>query len=282
VGVDHSQEVREYLTTRRARISPEDAGIIGDGEVRRVAGLRREEVAALAGMSIDYYKRLERGNLRGVSDAVLEALGQALQLNEAERTHLANLTRAANQTIRSRSRPVTHAQLNADVADLLDQLTIPATVANGLLDILGANDLGRMLFSGLFEGPDDPPNYARAMFLDPRSRDYWVDWEATARSTAAILRMQLGRHPEDPVLAQLIAGLAAQSADFRRIWSLHDVELHRTGRKAIRHPLVGEIEFAFQTLEVATEAGPLVIGTFSVEPGSASEAAFRMLSSARI
>jgi transcriptional regulator with XRE-family HTH domain len=280
--VNHSDEVRAFLVSRRANISPDAAGIISDGDDRRVAGLRREEVAALARMSIDYYKRLERGNLRGVSEAVLEAVADALQLDEAERTHLSNLAKAANQSMRTRARPVNHAHLEITVAELLDQVTVPALVWNGLLDILGGNALGRAMFSWLFDDAPGPLNYARRMFLEPRIRGLWADWEETARSTAGILRMQLGRYPDDPALQRLIADLLSGSEDFRRIWARHDVELHRSGHKTFRHPVVGDIEFTVQSLLVDTAAGPLTIGTFSVQPGSRSEAALSLLTPVRL
>jgi transcriptional regulator with XRE-family HTH domain len=278
-GVDLSAEVRAYLMSRRARITPAQAGIVSDGDDRRVSGLRREEVATLAGMSTDYYKRLERGNLRGASEAVLEALAQALRLDEAERAHLANLAKCANQTLRSRSRAMGRARLDSTVADLLDKLSVPAMARNGLLDILGANDMGRELFSVVFGGTIAAPNYARHMFLDPRARSFWLDWEPTARSIAAILRTQFGRFPDDRALQALISELSADGDDFRRIWALHEVEFHRNGRGRVRHPVLGEMALTVHSLEVVADDGPVAIDTFSVEPTSYSAAASPLLDS---
>jgi MmyB-like transcription regulator ligand binding domain len=205
------------------------------------------------------------------------ALGQALELDEAEQAHLANLAKCANQTLRSRFREVSHARLESAVADLLDKLSIPTLARNGLLDILGANDMGRELFSVVFDDASVTPNYARHMFLDPRARSFWIDWEPTARSIAAILRAQLGRFPDDIALHRLIAELSAHGDDFRRVWALHEVEFHRSGIGGVRHPVLGEMSFTVHELDVAADDGLLTIDTFTLEPGPSSEPAASLL-----
>lgn len=176
-GMDHRAETRDFLTTRRARITPEQAGLPAYGTSRRVPGLRREEAAMLAGVSVDYYTRLERGNLTGVSDSVLDAMVRALQLNEAERDHLYDLARQANAGPRARAtRRRTTATLRPAVQQLLDAMTgAPAYVRNGRLDILGANHLGRAVFVPVFEKAAGRPNLARFVFLDPASQDFYRD-----------------------------------------------------------------------------------------------------------
>jgi len=270
--VSHNDEVHAFLSTRRARIRPEEVGIATAGSDRRVAGLRRGEVAARAGISLDYYKQLERGELRGASEAVLEMLCRALRLDEAERSHLLNLATTSNRTTRGRSSPVSHAHLARGVHGLLAHLTVPTLVYNEILDLLDANRPGEALFSEFFRGdPRTPPNLARRLFLHPDARPFWIDWESSARSTAAILRRQLACHPADGALRALVADLAAGSEDFRRIWALDDVHWHRDGRKRFRHPAVGEIELAFQTMRIEGADGNLVVVALSAtDPASES------------
>lgn len=263
--------------SRRARVAPTDVGLTAHDDSRRVAGLRREEVAALAGMSLDYYKRLERGNLRGASEAVLEALADALQLDDAERAYLADLARAANQTLRSRSRASTTPQLGGELALFLDQMSIPAIVRNYAGTVLGANALGRALMPHLFDAGAAPANIARTMFLDARSRAFWRDWEGVARSVVAILRGERGHRPDDPSLLRLVDELSARSADFRRIWRYVDVEHHHTGSKRIRHPDVGDLDVRFQSMTVETDTGVLTVAAFVPAPDATSEAAYQRL-----
>lgn len=191
----HSKtDVREFLTSRRAKITPEQAGLTTGGGKRRVPGLRREEVALLAGVSIEYYARLERGNLGGVSDSVLDAISHALQLDEAERTHLFDLARAANATIRARRKP--QQQVTPSIQRILDGMTsTPALVENGRLDIVAVNRLGRALYSPVFEAPARPPNFARFAFFDPRATEFYRDWDGVANTTAALLQAEAGRAP---------------------------------------------------------------------------------------
>jgi len=270
--VSVESEVREFLTSRRARVTPERAGLPKYGRQRRVAGLRREEVSLLAGISVEYYTRLERGNARGVSESVLEAVSQALQLDEAEHAHLLDLVRTANATLPPR-RSSAPQRVRPSVARIVDAMTgIPACVLNGRLDILYANDLANALFSDVLRDPVRPPNLARFAFLDPRSRALWVDWEKAAWDTVAILRAEAGRNPYDRTLSDLIGQLSTRSEEFRERWAAHDVKFHRTGTKQFHHPLVGDLSLAFESLELPADPG-LTLLTYSAEPGSASEQA---------
>jgi transcriptional regulator with XRE-family HTH domain len=281
--MSNESELREFLTSRRAKLTPNGAGLELYGHKRRVPGLRREEVALLAGISVEYYTRLERGNARGVSEAVLEAVSQALRLDEAEHAHLLDLARTANleRPTRRRSAPQ---QVRPSVARLVDGLSdIPAYVRNGQLDIVYANEMARALFSELFRDRARPANHARFVFLDPRSQTFWVDYEKAAHDTVAVLRSEAGRNPYNRSLSDLIGELSTRSDDFRVRWAAHDVRFHRTGTKQIRHPLVGELSLDFEALELPADEG-LSLLTYSAEPGSRSAerlAELRAWSSAR-
>jgi transcriptional regulator with XRE-family HTH domain len=275
--VDTKSEVREFLTSRRGRITPEEAGVTAYGE-RRVPGLRREEVAVLAGVSVDYYTRLERGNLSGVSEGVLEALARALQLDEAERAHLFDLARAAQPAIPTRRRRRTQ-RVRPGVQRMLDALTgAPAFVSNGRLDILASNRLGRALYSELFEGPDQPPNTARFTFLDPRAVDLYVDWERVANEVVAILRSGAGRDPYDRDLSDLVGELSTQSETFRKLWAGHNVRIHDTGTKNFHHPVVGDLSLTYETTQLSADTG-LTMFAFTAEPASRSEEGLNLLAS---
>jgi transcriptional regulator with XRE-family HTH domain len=278
--VDSRAEIRDFLTTRRARITPERAGLPAYGGRRRVSGLRREEVALLAGVSVDYYTRLERGNLTGVSDSVLEALARALQFDEAERAHLCDLARAANTsaaTARGRRRPAPH--LRAGVQRLLDAMTMaPAYVRNGRLDVLGANPLGRAVFAPLFDTAARVPNVARFIFLDPAAQTFYAEWEQLAGDTVALLRAEAGRDPYDRGLTELIGELSTRSDVFRTWWAAHDVRLHRSGVKRLHHPVVGELTLAYESLDLVTDSG-LRLNAYTAEPGSTTQEALNLLAS---
>jgi transcriptional regulator with XRE-family HTH domain len=232
--VDTTNEIAEFLTSRRARITPEQAGLPTYGK-RRVPGLRREEVASLAGVSIDYYKRLERGNLSGVSDMVLEALARALQLDDAERAHLFDLARGAGPAAPRRRRPQ-QPRIRPAVQRVLDQLGTPAIVRSACSDYVGANHLGRALYAPIFESREQPPNSARFMFLDPAAPCFYTDWEQTASELVAHLRSEAGRNPYDRGLTDLVGELATRSDEFRTRWAAHNVRFHRTGTKRLHHP----------------------------------------------
>lgn len=279
--MDNRNEIREFLTSRRARITPEQAGLPSYGGHRRVPGLRREEAAMLAGVSIDYYTRLERGNLSGVSDSVLDALSQALQLNEAERAHLYDLARAANAkrgAASARRRPARR-RVRAAVRHVLDAMVgAPAFVLNGRLDILAANQLGRALYSELFTDPVRPANHARFLFLNPRATTFWSNWDKAANDTVALLRAEAGRDPYDRGLADLVGLLSTRSEEFRVRWAAHNVRFHRSGVKTIHHPHVGDLELSWETLDVTADTG-LTMLVYTAEPGTASHDALTLLAS---
>ncbi|WP_432182115.1 helix-turn-helix transcriptional regulator [Streptomyces sp. NBC_00063] len=274
-------EVREFLSTRRARITPEQAGLPVYGGKRRVAGLRREEVALLAGMSVDYYIRLERGNLSGASDSVLEALAHALQLDEAERTHLYDLARAATP---AGQRPtVTASRVRPTILRLLDSMTdVPAYIRNARFDIVAANGLGRALYAPVFDSPlfaqRGPVNTARFMFLDPASKDFWGDWDKGADDAVAFLRTETGRAPHDKALTDLIGELTARSGDFARRWARHDVKFHRSGVKNLHHPVVGDLALPYEAMELPSDPG-LRINFYTPEPDSREREALALLAS---
>jgi transcriptional regulator with XRE-family HTH domain len=275
--VDSRNDIREFLATRRARITPQQAGLATYGG-RRVPGLRREEVAMLAGMSTDYYARLERGNLAGVSDSVLDALARALHLDEAEQAHLYDLAHSANAAPRTRRR-ATPQQIRPSVQRILDGMTaVPAVVANGHLDILSANRLGYALFSPVYSDSSRPVNFARFVFLDPRAREFYVDWDEAANSTVALLRTEAGRNPYDRGLSDLVGELSTRSETFRTRWAAHNVVLHRSGTKRFHHSVVGDLSLTFEVMELSADAG-LTLTAYSSEPDSPSHDGLALLAS---
>jgi len=276
--VETKKEIREFLTSRRAKITPEQVGLTSYGS-RRVPGLRREEVAVLAGVSGPYYTRLERGDMSGVSQSVLDALARALQLDDAERAHLFDLARAAQPTpARPRRRPAKQ-RVRPEVQWTLDAITgAAAYVGNERLDILAANQLARALFSELYAAPARPPNHARFVFLDSRAEAFYADWDGAARTTAEILRAAAGRDPNDRELSDLVGELATKSDAFRTRWAAHNVRFHDTGLKHFHHPAVGELHLSFNRLDLAADHG-LTIFTYAAEPGSRFEEALKLLGS---
>ncbi|GAA2628692.1 helix-turn-helix transcriptional regulator [Paractinoplanes durhamensis] len=275
--MDNRAEIRDFLTSRRGKITPSQAGLPDFGSRRRVSGLRREEVAMLAGVSVDYYTRLERGNLSGVSDSVLEALARALQLDDAERIHLLDLARTANATISTvRGRRRTSASLRPGVQQVLDSMTMsPAYVRNGRLDILGVNALGRAVFSPLFAGP---PNLARFIFLDAAAQEFYLDWEELAGDVVALLRAEAGRDPYDKKLSDLVGELSTRSEVFRSWWAVHNVRLHATGVKRLHHPEVGDLTLGYESMELTADTG-LRLNAYHASPGSPEFDALRLLAS---
>ncbi|HEY5855722.1 MAG TPA: helix-turn-helix transcriptional regulator [Aldersonia sp.] len=275
--MDHRAQTREFFTTRRARITPEQAGLPAYGGTRRVKGLRREEVALLAGVSVDYYVRMERGNLAGASEAVLDGVARALQLDDAERAHLFDLARAA-QPARKRRTPGT-TTVPAGVQQVLDAITdAPAWVRNARHDLLAANPLARALYAPLLADPRRPANNARFVYLDPASKDFFVDWERAADDIAAMLRLEAGRNPHDKHLIELIGELSTRSDDFRTRWAAHNVRFHRTGVKKLRHPAVGAMHLDFEALELPAHPGLTMI-VYTAPAGSPSADALRLLAS---
>lgn len=274
-AVDTKREIREFLTTRRAKLTPEQAGLptFATGP-RRVPGLRREEVALLAGVSSDYYTRLERGNLAGVSDIVLDAVARALQLDEPERAHLFDLARA--QPGARRARRASTARIPARIEQLLATITAPAYVRNGRMDILAANTLGRALYAPIFDTARTPPNSARFAFLDPRATTFFRDWPKTADDAVAVLHTEAGRHPYDRDLTDLIGELSTQSTEFRTRWARHDVRYHDTGVKRIHHPDVGDLELGYEVLKFVAD-DELTMFVYTAETGSRTDESLKLL-----
>jgi transcriptional regulator with XRE-family HTH domain len=275
--IDHRAEVREFLSSRRARITPEQAGLPAYGGNRRVKGLRREEVAMLAGVSIDYYVRMERGNLSGASDSVLDALARALQLDDAEREHLFALARAAGPG--SRGRRTTPTTVRPAVQQVLDAITdAPAWVRNGRHDIVATNRLARALYAPVLADPRRPANTTRFLYLDEAAREFFVDWDRIANDAAAMLRLEAGRNPHDRALIELIGELSTRSEIFRQRWASHDVQYHRSGMKRLRHPVVGQLDLSFESMELPSEPG-LTLNVYTAAPGSPTADGLKMLAS---
>ncbi|HOC13149.1 MAG TPA: helix-turn-helix transcriptional regulator [Propionicimonas sp.] len=276
-GTDARGQVRDFLVSRRARITPERAGLPTWGGNRRVAGLRREEVALLAGVSVEYYVRLERGNLAGVSESVLEAIATALQLDDAERSHLHDLARTVGTKGR-KPRVLPRDRLRPPVQWLLDAMTGSAAyVRNARLDLLAANRLGAALYAPIFEMAGRP-NVARFIFLDLRGREFFVEWDRVAAESTALLRTLAGENPYDRGLSELIGELSTRSDEFARLWAEHNVRQHRTGTKRFRHPIVGELTLAYESMDLTTDPG-LRLNAYVAEPGSPSAEAFGLLAS---
>jgi transcriptional regulator with XRE-family HTH domain len=282
-GVDQRKDVHDFLASRRARITPAQAGLPVFDDNRRVAGLRREEVASLAGVSVDYYARLERGNLRGVSDTVLEALVRALRLDDAERAHLFDLAHAANATTAARSRRAKAARTSRDpvrqsVRSILAGMTgTPAYVRNARMDILAANDLCIVLYDGILEPEALPVNLARFVFLDDRSRDFFGDWDTMADQVVGALRTEAGRSPADRALSDLVGELTIRSDEFSERWAQHNVRLHNTARKILHTSLVGDVELTGEALQLPGD--DLIVIAYSAAPGSPAEEKLSFLAS---
>ncbi len=271
-------DFREFLTSRRARITPEQAGLPAYGGRRRVSGLRREEVALLAGISVEYYTRLERGNAKGVSESVLEGIARALQLDEAERGHLIDLVRTANTTRPARRHP-TQQRVRPGVQRIVDSMTgTPAFLRNRRLDILYTNQLGYALYFEPYRDPVRPANSARFVFLDPRATEFYIDWENAAHDIVAHLRSEAGGDPYDRGLSDLIGELSTRSEEFRVRWAAHNVRFHRTGVKRFHHPLVGDLTLTYEALELPADPGQTIFA-YTAEPNSPSHDALNLLAS---
>jgi hypothetical protein len=274
---DHRAEVREFLSSRRARITPEKAGLPAYGGNRRVKGLRREEVAMLAGISVDYYVRMERGSLAGASESVLENVARALQLDEAEREHLFVLARAAGPGRRRRTSVPT--SVRASVQQVLDAISdAPAWVRNDRHDVVATNDLARALYAPVLADPRRPANTTRFVYLDPAARDFFVDFDKVANDAAAMLRLQAGRNPHDRALIELVGELSTRSELFRERWASHDVQLHRSGRKRLRHPVIGQLDLDYESMELPSEPG-LTLNIYTAPADSPTADALKMLAS---
>ncbi|MDT0433781.1 MULTISPECIES: helix-turn-helix domain-containing protein [Streptomyces] len=271
------RQVRDFLTGRRARLTPGDVGLPAVRANRRVRGLRREEVAALAGISVDYYIRLERGDARGVSDGVLRNVGRALRLDETEHAHLLDLVRAGDGA--RPCRPVAGAAvLRPSVRRILDSMTTtPALVLDGRLAVVGANALGRALYQPMY-GACGNASVARFVFTDPAARSFWPDWDVIADDTANALRAASGSNPCDRGLGELTAELAARSTEFASRWDRHDLHVARTGTRRIAHPLVGRLTLPFESTPLAADPGQTLL-MYSAAPGSAEQDALHIMAS---
>jgi hypothetical protein len=273
--MDTRTEIREFLTTRRARLKAADVGLPDYGP-RRVPGLRREEVAVLAGVSVPYYTRLERGDLAGASDGVLQALSRALRLDDAESAHLLDLARAAQPLPPRPVRRPTPALVPPGVQQVLDAMTgAAAHVGNGRHDILAANPLGRAVFTEMFDaGPQ--PNSARFLFLDPRAHEFHREWDHIAHNVTAMLRSAAGQDPDDRELTELIGELSTRSDTFRQLWARHDVRFHVSGVKRFHHREVGDLDLNYQRLDISPG---LTMFAYTADPGSRSAEALALLGS---
>lgn len=276
---DVRAEIREFLSTRRARLTPQQAGLPAyGGDRRRVAGLRREEVALLAGISSEYYTRLERGNATGVSESVIDGIAQALQLDEAERAHLLQLIHTAGATRPPRRLPAQQ-QVRTTVQRVLDSMVgAPAFVLNGRGDILAANELGRALFAPIYAEPVSPPNTARFVFLGAHATVFFRNWGKVANDTVALLRAEAGRDPYDRRLSDLIGELSTRSEEFRIRWAAHNVQIHTSGVKLLHHPTVGDLDLVFEFFPMAGDPNQSLL-TYTCEPGSPTEDALSLLAS---
>ena len=277
--MDNQSEVREFLMSRRAKLTPELAGIPA-GSNRRVPGLRRSEVATLAGVSVEYYAKLERGTIAGASSSVLDAIALALQLDDTERTHLFDLARAADGVPlsgRPRRRTSKTAANRPSLQWMLATITGGiAVVVNLHQDILATNDLGRAFYAPIIGDGGLTPNLARFQFLDPTSRDFYPDWDLFAEMCVAIMRARAGHDPHNKALQDLVGELSTRSDTFRRLWAAHDVRTHGAGTKRFNHPVVGELLLAYEELAITAEPG-LVLMVYTAEPGSPSAERLQLL-----
>ena len=287
--MDQRGQIQEFLVSRRARISPQAAGLPVSGRKRRVPGLRREEVAALAGLSIDYYIRLERGGLTNASDEVLQAIAGALRLDTAERAHLVDLARAAKPSASRTPHAAAPTVIAPQLQAVLDALVgVPAVARGRTLDLIATNPLGRALYSVVYDsavddsvrhaGAPGTPNAARFTFLDPDAQRFWPDWAETAEDLTAHLRATAGADPADGALTELVDELSTGSAVFRELWARHDVRAHGRGVKRFRHPVAGVLELRYDHLRPAAEPG-LTIITYTAEPGTPSQDGLLLLAS---
>lgn len=269
-----NKELSDFLRSRRARVTPEQAGVTARCG-RRVPGLRREEVALLAGLSADYYIRLERGRVANASEAVLDAVGRALRLDDAERAHLFNLARP--HSVARVSRPAVPRRVRPGAHALLGLLRdVPALILGERLDVLALNLMARAIFVDFEAMPVCERNFARFIFLDPAAHELFADWGEAAQMVVAGLHLHAGQHPNDPQLIELIDQLSAVDEDFRRWWAAHDVEGFSHGIRHYRHPLLGEVTLNFETLVFPGDPGQW-LSVNAAEPGSPSSEALRSL-----
>ncbi|WP_309067698.1 helix-turn-helix transcriptional regulator [Microbacterium sp.] len=279
--MDNRAEVREFLMSRRARLTPDAAGLPA-GPNRRVEGLRRSEVAALAGVSVEYYAKLERGAIAGASASVLDAVSRALQLDDTERAHLLDLARAADgipTSGRPRRRTGKPGASRPSLQWALRAITdAVAFVRDTRQNLLAVNELGRAFYSPVIGDGGRLPNLARFQFLDPAAREFYPDWELFAEMCVAIMRAEAGRDPHDKAMQDLVGELSTRSETFRTLWATHNVRTHGSGTKRFRHPVVGELTLAYEELALTAEPGNVMM-IYTAEPGSDSAERLRLLAS---
>ncbi|WP_211127962.1 helix-turn-helix transcriptional regulator [Streptomyces yatensis] len=271
------EDIRRFLTSRRARITPQQAGLPDFGGRRQVSGLRRAEVAQLASISVEYYTRLERGNVGGVSEEILDSIARALQLDDVERAHLAALVRAAGTPHHTADRDGGTSHVRDSLQQILDAMTgAAAFVRNAHLDVLATNQLARALYADALDTSERPPNLARFVFLDPRARHFYRDWDGIAHDAVGSLRTEAGRTPGNAGLADLVDELTAHSDEFARRWVAHDVEYYRSGRQLFHHSAVGDLDLDYDALEIPADPG-LTIVTYTLAADSPYADAFLRL-----
>jgi transcriptional regulator with XRE-family HTH domain len=275
--MEHNAELRDFLRTRRARLRVDDVDVDGTGRPRRVPGLRREEVAQLAGVSVDYYSRLEQGRHLNVSDEVLDAVARALRLDDTERAHLFRIAKTNLRRPRRRA-PAPVQRVRPGVRRILETLddVTPAFVFGRRMDVLAANKLARALFADFGALPPRERNLLRYTFLDESARELFVDWEEVGRDNVGILRLDAGRHPDDPVLIELVGELSVRSPEFRRWWADHNVRERTHGTKRYHHPLVGELTVQYESVALLGDPDQTLC-IYTAEAGSPSESALQLL-----
>ncbi|MFH8884503.1 helix-turn-helix domain-containing protein [Streptomyces californicus] len=275
--LDRRAELSEFLRTRRAKLQPQDVGLPEFGRHRRVPGLRREELAQLAGVSVAYYTRLEQGNGRNVSAEVLDAIARALRLTDAEHAHLTHLARPARH--KKKRRPARTQRVRTGLLYLLDSMEgIPAYVTGARSDILAWNPMAAAVFGDWGALPPGERNWALLVFLSPAYRDLFVNWDSKASDMVSYLRLYAGCHPEDPELSALVGELSVKSDEFRRLWATHNVKEKGHGTKLVRHPLAGDLTLSYETLNLPDDEEQHLV-TYHAEPGSASAEGLRLLAS---
>lgn len=275
--MDTQAEISSFLTPRRARLTPEQAGVPLYSGNRRVPGLRREEVAHLAGVSADYYARLERGKVSGASLEVLDAISRALQLDEDEREHFHNLVQVTRQRS-PRSRASTRSVVRPGIQRVLDSIPTPAFVQNARLDRLASNRIGRALYSLPLDGSGDHYNYATYLFLNPNAPRFHRDFDIAKHNVVALLHTATARDPYDRELIEIIGTLSTQSPEFRKLWASHDIFRYRSGAKLLTHAEIGDLEFGYESFELSTDPG-LVMLVYTVDPDNVTADAFQLLAS---
>ncbi|MFJ6986754.1 MULTISPECIES: helix-turn-helix transcriptional regulator [unclassified Streptomyces] len=276
--MDRKAEIKTFLASRRAKLTPEEAGVPTFGGLRRVPGLRREEVAHLAGVSVDYYARIERGQTRGVSTDVLDAIANALQLDDAEREHLVDLVQPSGPagSVRRMARQVTKSRVSASIQLVLDAIAVPAIVQNIRGNHVATNALGRALYGHADDDHSVPFNYSRFVFLNPRAADFYRDFAQMKRNNVALLRQAVGRAPHDDGLIRLVGELSTASAEFREMWASHNVLRYKSGTKRYHHELVGDVEFGYESFELTSDPEFLLL-VYTVEPESPTAQAMQLL-----